>query len=593
MSYWEDLREYKNHYKQEVLGHGMHDLDYTVTTILKSNAYYWRYYADLNTVDGTVKQGRILLQVSKKGVAPQIGERWGIRTQIKSVAPTRYVGGFDYAQYLRTQQVYGQVMVFENQAELLGNATGLRYDGIRWRLQLMAHFDSFFLSESASALGKALLFGDRSGLEDEVLEHFRNTGVMHVLAISGLHIGILYLFLNFIFSAIPKGGRVFFIVVFLWVFAFLAGFSASVTRAVLMFSLLAVAGLLRRKIDAIQVVSCSMLLLLCIHPKWVFDVGFQLSYAAVYSILVFYPLLKRWTYSERAVWRYIKGLIGVSLSAQLGVLPLLLFYFESIPLGFIVANLVAIPLITALLFLGFSILLIGFISTELVSFLAWIFDWGTLLLFQAVGWLEAHMKVMFTFASFHITLLVTSLWLLYTFVRWLKCRTSVSLLFFLAAICMGQVHVLLVRYLQIKQSHAFITTVSDGFVVYGKEADIGFLYASAHKAKSTESLCDDYERKFQLKEMEVEALPKAFSLKGKSYLVVEQQAEQYLGLLTDVLLVSTPKGINYERLLKETKPKVVLAGTHVPAYLRERLRFSCMQKRIPFHDISEKGFYAF
>ncbi|MFN4298760.1 MAG: ComEC/Rec2 family competence protein [Thermaurantimonas sp.] len=225
------------------------------------------------------------------------------------------------------------------------------------------------LKKEAKEVLIALLTGSKDFLTDETREIYADTGTIHVLAVSGLHTGLIYiLFLNFfslIFGNRFKTIRVIFLVGILWFYALFTGLSPSVIRAATMFTFIELGNNLKRKTGIYHSLCLSALLLLSTSPLLLFDIGFQLSYAAVYGIVstskFFNQIL---SISDNFLLRKISEILSVSIAAQLFTFPFTMYYFSKFPTWFFVANLYAIPLITLTLYLGFPIAIFSFISED-------------------------------------------------------------------------------------------------------------------------------------------------------------------------------------------------------------------------------------
>ncbi|MFZ9028962.1 MAG: ComEC/Rec2 family competence protein, partial [Crocinitomicaceae bacterium] len=199
------------------------------------------------------------------------------------------------------------------------------------------------LPSDQSGILKALLLGDKGDLSTEIRDQFANAGAMHLLAVSGLHIGIIAFILLFIFKQFPSVfsnlSAHISIVVLLWAYAFVTGLSPSVTRAVLMFSLLILSRLVRGQYEPINVLAFSAFIVIVINPLVIYDIGFQLSYLAVFGIFIFYDRLAELLSTDYKVVNWLWNGTAIGLSAQLATAPLKLYYFHQFPNYFVISNL--------------------------------------------------------------------------------------------------------------------------------------------------------------------------------------------------------------------------------------------------------------
>ena len=214
------------------------------------------------------------------------------------------------------------------------------------------------------AVLSALTIGDKTELSDSVRESYSVAGASHILALSGLHIGLLYTMIFFILKPIARRGNIgrcvrsVFLLVLLWTFAFFTGLSPSVVRSVSMFSILTMADMVGREPLSLNTLAVAAWLMLFCNPAWLFDVGFQLSFLAVASILLIQKSIYHLITVKSRIGKYVWGLMSVSIAAQIGTAPLVLFYFSRFSVHFLLTNLVVIPLITIILYAAVVMLLL-------------------------------------------------------------------------------------------------------------------------------------------------------------------------------------------------------------------------------------------
>ena len=273
---------------------------------------------------------------------------------------------FDFKRYYALQGIY--LTQYVTAKKVIGRYVrdiplhqSLAY---KTRIQIEETIDHYFGESQAGGVLKALTIGQKSDLDPEVKKNFSNSGTMHVLAVSGLHVGIFYGIFLFIFNKLIntrwKYLIIIFIVIQLWFYAIITGLSPSVVRAVTMFSILALGKLIDRRSNAFNLVFASAFVILLFDPGLLFSVGFQLSYLAVLSILFFGPKLIR----AQPFWIPAKiwTLLAISLAAQIGTLPLSLFYFQQFPTYFLLSNLLVIPAVFIILNGAILFIAIGFID---------------------------------------------------------------------------------------------------------------------------------------------------------------------------------------------------------------------------------------
>ncbi len=250
---------------------------------------------------------------------------------------------------------------------------------------------SKFVDEKSRGLAQAILLGDKSNLDLETKNAFTNAGAIHVLAVSGLHVGIIAYLLNAIFQFIFKGNKrkigVIMILLILWFYAFITGFSPSVTRAVLMFSILIGAQLFSRNYNSINSLALAALILLVWNPLYLFDPGFQLSFLAMFGIFMIYEKLEGLFYIRNSILKKVWQGTAVGLAAQIFTVPLSLFLFFQFPNYFILSNLGVMLL--ANIILGGGIALVAFGTIPFINVcIGWVLSLAILGLIVIVDWVQ-------------------------------------------------------------------------------------------------------------------------------------------------------------------------------------------------------------
>lgn len=249
---------------------------------------------------------------------------------------------------------------------------------LAYRDQLLRQYQQWGIGEENYAIVAAMTLGDKTALTPDIRESFNITGAGHVLAISGLHLGILYMMVSFL----VRGLRLRIVtqvltILLIWAFAFLVGMSPSVVRSATMLTIYGLLSLGYRQKMSINVLAFTAIVLLVLKPQSLFDIGFQMSFLAVLAILLCYPLLnrvfsERWMMEHRLV-RWLWGMTALSLSAQIGVAPLIAFYFHRFSTYFLLSNFIVIP--CAYLILVGAILLfvmrLQVVATVLTTVTAW------------------------------------------------------------------------------------------------------------------------------------------------------------------------------------------------------------------------------
>ena len=317
------------------------------------------------------KQAILYFQRDSLSSRLQMGEELWVRSRISPPVSARNFDEFDYARYLIRKGISGTGFVAsghwqfsECRKEKEGIATVLYRLAASYRTQIENLYRRLGIEGDELAVLSALTLGDKTDLSESVRESYSVAGVSHVLALSGLHVGLLYALAFFLLRPLLLGGqsgrvlRSLLLILLLWLFAFFTGLSPSVVRSVAMFSIWALADLCGRQSFSLNTLALTAWLMLLVRPVWLFDVGFQLSFAAVLSILLFQPFLYRLCPVRHRAGTYLWGLVSVSVAAQLGTAPLVLFYFSRFSTHFLLTNLLVVPLVTLILYAAVVLLLL-------------------------------------------------------------------------------------------------------------------------------------------------------------------------------------------------------------------------------------------
>ena len=313
-------------------------------------------------------RGKVLLYLPKQEY-PHFGKSLMICGPPQKIQPPKNPDEFDYQKYMHIKGISHQHFIKPGRYFEIDQGVGkssLKGLTLRIRDHITRILDKAIKDSNTKAIMLALLTGQRDYIDNGNYNTFIQTGIIHVLAISGLHVGIIYIFLVFLFKPISrrKWSRFFSYslkIIILIAFAFMTGLSPSVMRATLMFIIMIIGEMLNRNSHILNSVFSSFFLLLVINPLKLFDVGFQLSYSAVLGIILFQPLIYQLVKFRFIIPNWIWKLISVSMAAQLGTLPFSIYYFKQFPTYFLLGNILAIPFVTLVTILGFVLVLTSFI----------------------------------------------------------------------------------------------------------------------------------------------------------------------------------------------------------------------------------------
>lgn len=311
--------------------------------------------------------GKLLLYFSKDSSMPALhyGDLVLVKKQLQPIRNTGNPGAFDYRRYALFQQTVHNVFLKPKDWLLLpGNhGTGFRQFIFSSRAKILAALQQHIGNKEELGIAEALLIGYTNDLDKDIVQAYSNTGVVHIIAISGMHLALIYVLLAWLFKRLPFTRRskilqLILVLACLWVFALITGGSASVLRSAVMFSFIKTGQTFFKRTSVFNSLAASALVLLCYDPYYLWNVGFQLSYLAVIGIIVFQKPVYNLLYIKQKWGNAVWEMASVTIAAQILTFPICIFYFHQFPLLFLLTNLVAVPLSTAILYA--EIVLIAF-----------------------------------------------------------------------------------------------------------------------------------------------------------------------------------------------------------------------------------------
>ncbi|NMB10429.1 MAG: DNA internalization-related competence protein ComEC/Rec2, partial [Tissierellia bacterium] len=299
----------------------------------------------------------------------EIGNKVKIDLQIKEPKRNTNPKLFNYKLYLQTKDIFSTSTSRGNNIEILEkeNLNSFEKTSINFRKNVSEVLNKS-LDEKNSMLMKSIILGDSSFLDEADVLKFRKLGLSHILAISGLHIGIIFGFIIYILNVLKvhRSKSMLISIILIWIYGYLVGYPPSVLRGSIMFSFMILANITSYRYDSLNILSLSGLLMLLYRPLWLFSVGFQLSFLATATILLFTPRVKDIININN---KKIKDALIIIISAQIGTLPLVIYYFNELQSISILANLMLVPLLSISLVFSFTTLIVSILSIKLSIFI--------------------------------------------------------------------------------------------------------------------------------------------------------------------------------------------------------------------------------
>ncbi len=563
-----------------------------------------------DTVTQTVS-GKLLLYFSKKDsiTLPAYGDRIMLQARLQNIQNSGNPGAFNYGQYMVFQQTQQQVYLSKSNFILLQNTNSNKlYSFIFFAQQkVIAILKKYIVgNKKATGIAEALLIGYKQDLDKDLVQAYSNTGVVHIIAISGMHLGLIYAGLVWLLARVPyvkksKIATVFIILTSLWLFSLITGASASVLRSAVMFTCITVGKNFFRQANIYNSLSASAFLLLCYNPFLMWDVGFQLSYLAIVGIVWLQKPIENLWFSKHWIAQKVWQMCSITIAAQILTLPICIYYFHQIPILFLLTNLICVPLSTLILFA--EILLIAVSWFEPVAFvLGKIIYWLTLFMNFAIEFCN---KLPFSLIdTIHATLLTT--FILYVFTILLSAALlRKSKKFLLASILLLSVFMGLWSFGKIKYSY------QKKLVVYNvnKHTAIDFIEGKKYWFYGDDTLkIDGALQNFNLKPARIlyQIKPSADTFTSIKYnnklwqfynytILHYDTTVQYLPISSPIpinlLVISNSPYLNLFKLCKTIQPQMVLIDGSNTLGKTELWKKQCEELHLRFHSTAQMGAY--
>ena len=572
----------------------------TLKEKLKNTVVNNRYVAQMITLNGKESFGKVLLNIKKDQSIPnlEIGSTLKIEGYFYKNRSPNNPNQFDYGSYLENRQIYGQFYTSASDIKLNSVVEkSIAYYASLWRNRIIKNLEKNHFHKSELSVIIALLLGQQQDISPEVVKDYQYAGAVHVLSVSGLHVGFILLFITYLLKPFPNTRtgsilKLIIVITFLWAFGILAGLAPSVVRSVTMFSFVAIGMYLRRSINIYNTLAVSALLILLFQPSFLFDVGFQLSYVALYFIVWLQPFLASAWNPKYIILRQFWEIITVSFAAQIGTLPMSIYYFHQFPGLFFVTNIVILPGMSLILGLG-----------VIVMFLAAL-DWVWMPLLKSLECcIWALNKIIAWVASFEnfvfkdIPLHYFSMWGLYLVIFssfiWMKKPSYRKFIATLFALIILQIIAIPIKYTNEK---------AEEFIVFNKQRTSIFTERIGDKVTvfTSENLENNSNSNLVLKSYLVanycaiqkkKTIPNLLYFKNKKILLIDSSGAYLEKERPDILLLINSPKINLDRVFENWKPqKVVVDASNYKSYCKA-WKATCEKEKIPFHDTAEKGFF--
>ena len=577
----------------------IHKLDLLLVAKLKSTKKNNRYVCLVKELDGQRSYGKIILNIAKEATVKnlKIGNHLlviGIVFKNKNPLNPNL---FDYGNYLENQEIYAQVYTKANQIKIGNYESSLWASFSNFRETIISNLEHSAISKEELNVLNALILGQQQDISPEVLKDYQYAGAVHVLSVSGLHVGFILLFITFLLKPISNSRKdsllkLLIVVLSLWSFAILAGLSPSIVRSVTMFSFLAIGIHLRRTVNIYHTLLVSMLLILLFKPSFLFDVGFQLSYLALFFILWLQPILSTIWQPKNKIIKYFWDIITVSFAAQIGAMPLSIYYFHQFPGLFFVTNLLILPLLGIIMAVGVLSILIAIFHT-VPEFIAKSIEFLIAFLNGIIHWVASFDVFVFKDISLSTGMLWGSYLVILLFILWIKTPTFRRLTIACTSILLFQIIFIIQKKETQNNDELIIFNCKKNTIITERIGNAVTLYSndSIRENLNSNLLIQSYLVGNFCEAKAKKPLENLLYFKHQKMLIIDSSCIYRKEIHPDVLVIIQSPKLNMERLLKTYKPKeIVVDGSNFKSYIR-LWEATCRKEKIPFHNTNEKGFY--
>lgn len=563
---------------------------------LKSTKFSDRYIANIKLIDYKKSSGKILINFYNDKLNDKL--KTGSIIQFKgTVVKHKTVNNpdqFDYGKYLTHKSILAQMYVSTSDVKINPKLVkDIWFYSNELRLRIIKNLNKSGFSRDELNVVSALILGQKQDISPEILQDYQFAGAIHILSVSGLHVGFIILFLNFLLKPIPntKLGaylKLSIILASLWGFAILAGMSPSVIRSVTMFSFIAVGMHLKRKTYIYHTLLASLFFIVLCEPSFLFDVGFQLSYTALFFILWLQPLLaKIWTPSNKII-AYFWGIITVSFAAQIGVMPLSIYYFHQFPGLFFVTNLIILPGLGIIMGLGIFVMVLAAFNYVNVL-LAKTLEWLIYILNSIINWIASFEQFIFQDISFNWYMLISLYGLIIATIIWFKKPNYTKVMVVLITIFLFQLSYFATIWNTQNQKELIIFNIKKSTLIgerIGRNVTL-FSKDSINKNNMLQSYLVANFSKIKTQK----PLHNLAYFKNKKIVIMDSLGIYPKSVKPNIILLTNSPKINLQRLFLDFKPEIVIAdASNFKTYIR-LWKATCEKEKIPFHATVEKGFY--
>ena len=504
---------------------------------------------------------------------------------------------FDYAAFCRRNGIYYQQTCSVNDIRLYGAADPAAATFIdKCRDWCMQQLDRYITDAKTKGLIQAMLLGDEINLDEDLRQSYSETGIVHIIAISGGNVAIFFIVISWLLWWLRHKKHLWIkyaiALPLVWVYVLMAGAAPSAIRAAIMFSLLAFSVLLQKNNNSLNQLFATAFLLLCAQPSWLFSLGFQLSFVAVLSLILFYKWIYQWLSPANFIIRQLWSVVAASLAAEILVAPLVVYYFHNFPLLFIVANVAAYLFMGVVLVLGIAIIALSFIPA-VAGAIGICTVWLVTVFDKLVTWLQGLNPVSFHFLMLtDIELLLLYVVIIGLVLFFIKKRTGalfmglISACFLLLSFCNDEWTRLhqqkLVVYNTAKTNHIELIT---GKTYQVLNSDTSAVKKIAYTVKPAHINWGAWR-------MDTTRANEVVGINGKTALLLNNDIDTGARFPVDYLIVNYTDDADPVKLQKIFSPALMIIGNNYTQKQQDTFVKICSISGFPVHAVAGQGAFV-
>ncbi len=589
----------KEKYYQNYLNDTDNSIYFKIEKRLKPSSYYQKYIAEIININNHHSLGKILVNIKKDSVNPSynVGNIYYTKPVLKLINKPLNPYIFNYSAYLKTKQIQHKLNTNKNQLFFIKSTNEFKNFTEKIIITINQNLKHKGVKKDKLSIINALILGQRQEIAKELVTAYQNAGAMHILAVSGLHIGVLLAILLLIFYPLKilfknrKRGKILqysMAILLIWLYALLTGFSASVVRATTMFTAISVGVLIKRPVATGKSLFLSAFLLLLVNPLFLFDIGFQLSYLAVFSIIYWNPIfLKIWHPKNKIVF-FFWSIFIVSLSAQIGILPLSFYYFHQFPALFFVTGLLILPFLGVLLGIGLLTCVLAYfeiLPTLLVSVLSILIE----TLNKVIVFIAKQEQFLVKEIFFTLLLTIITYIIIIALYRLFEKFSYKRMFFLLTSILIFQMGLFYYKYIRESTSEFIVFNKNKNSLIAFRKGNKVIFYTSADSISN--NLINNYKIGTGISSVTVKNKINNFFHFGKQKILLIDSLGVYKikNMKPDIVVLQHSPKINVERMINFLQPKQIIIDASNYTSYSKYYKNKAMELGISFHNTKEKG----